>query len=60
MSKIEKIRDLLKKVVDDEESRPGAWGPDVTTLKYIQEALDLSEGMVPTPDPKYQNPMEPA
>ena len=29
---------LLKKVLDDEESRPGAWGPDITMLRFIKEA----------------------
>ena len=29
---------LLKKVLDDEESRPGGWGPDITMLRFISEA----------------------
>ena len=29
---------LLKQVLDDEESQPGAWGPDITMLRFIKEA----------------------
>lgn len=29
---------LIQKVLDDEESRPGAWGPDVTCLGHLNEA----------------------
>lgn len=35
----------LNKVLEDEESRPGAWGPDVTCVRYIKTAKDILEAL---------------
>jgi len=38
------LRKAIQTVLDDEESRPGGWGPDVTMVAVLRTALDrLSE-----------------
>lgn len=32
----------VRKVLEDEESRPGGWGPDVTCVAYLKEALAIT------------------
>lgn len=36
----ERLRDAIQRVLDDEESRPGGWGPDVTCVSILREALN--------------------
>ena len=35
---------LIRKVLDDEESRPGGWGPDVTCVAYLEAAHEALTG----------------
>lgn len=35
---IEEVSALIQKVLDDSESRPGGWGPDVTCVGYLKIA----------------------
>lgn len=38
-SRSAKLELAIQQVLDDEESRPGAWGPDVTCVGILQQAL---------------------
>jgi hypothetical protein len=35
--------DLLREVLDDEETGAGGWGPDVTMVPKLEEAVALLE-----------------
>ena len=35
----EKLRESIRQVLEDEESRPGGWGPDVTCAEILRAAL---------------------
>jgi hypothetical protein len=36
------LREAVQEVLDDEESRPGGWGPDVTMVAVLQEAMQAT------------------
>jgi len=38
---IKKAIDLIQLVIDDEESGAGGWGPDVTMVATLKEAVDI-------------------
>ena len=38
-ARVQRLTEAIQKVLDDEESGEG-WGPDVTTVAYLREAID--------------------
>lgn len=40
---LREARQLIGKVLDDSESRPGGWGPDVTCVAYLDEAAKVCD-----------------
>lgn len=40
ISRVTALRLAIRQVLDDEESRPGAWGPDVTCVAVLRKALE--------------------
>jgi hypothetical protein len=39
LARINLLRIAILRALGDEESRPGAWGPDVTCVRILREAL---------------------
>jgi hypothetical protein len=40
--KLALLRDAVQRVLDDEESGEGGWGPDVTMVSVLREAMQAS------------------
>ena len=40
--KLALLREAVQRVLDDEESGDGGWGPDITMVTVLREAMDAS------------------
>lgn len=58
------LEDAIRAVLADEESQDGGWGPDVTTVAWLRDALNAAgparEAMPPAPTPPEPMPDEAA
>lgn len=41
-AKLAALRAAVQAVLDDEESRPGGWGPDITMVGVLREAMEAT------------------
>lgn len=52
ISRVTALRLAIRDVIEDEESQPGGWGPDVTCLARLKSALD-DDDTAASDTPKY-------